>query len=201
MSRPSVIAVCGISGVGKTYLINRVVAGLEHVTRLSAGSIIAEARSSAHPEFLRKLPVDELDRSQELLIAGFSRALADIRSRLLLLDAHTVIDNGSDELYLVADSVFAALRPDGIIHVEAEPELIVRQREADSVRPRPSRSVKVLDNQQRASAQRAEQLAAGLGIWCARVRSGDVGTFESLLAVTLDEAQASVNDEVAPRDG
>lgn len=190
MSRPIVIAIFGLSGVGKTYLINRFVAESEHVERLSAGSIIAEARSIMDPEFLRKLPTNELDRSQELLIAGFPRTLENLTARLLLLDAHTVIDNGSDELYLVADSVFAALRPDGIIHVEAEPRVIARQREADTGRARPYRSVQVLDDQQRVSARRAEEVAAGLGVWCARISSGDVRAFGRLLNAALAELES-----------
>jgi adenylate kinase len=185
VSAPTIIVICGLSGVGKTYLINRFVAGNGYAARLSAGSIIAEARNITDPEFLRKLPANELDRSQELLIAGLPRILRNVTAPLVLLDAHTVIDNGSEGLYVVTDAVFAALRLHGIIHVEAEPEVIARQRDADTERARPHRSVKVLSDQQQVSARRAQEVAAGLNVWCARVRSGEVHAFEKLLTARL----------------
>jgi adenylate kinase len=181
MSRPIVIAICGLSGVGKTYLINRFLSANAHATRLSAGAVIAEARNTTDPEFLRQLPVDELDLSQELLIAGLPRAIKDANSSLLLLDAHTVIDNGSDDMYVVANEVFTALRPDGIIHVEADPAAIARQREADRERARPHRTAEILSQQQTLSARRAQEIADALGVWFKRVESGDFHTFEESL--------------------
>src|SRR5262245_54190385 len=129
MNRPTVIAVCGLSGVGKTYLIDEFLAENPDAARLSAGALVAEARQINDPEFLRNLPISELDRSQDLLVAGMPLALARVSAKLVLLDAHTVIDNG-DSLYIVTDAVFAALSPNGIIHVEARPETIARRREA-----------------------------------------------------------------------
>lgn len=180
MSRPSIIVACGLSGVGKTYLINTFLGANPHAARLSAGAIIAEARKITDPEFLRRLPVNELDRSQQLLIAGFPNMLSALNARLLLLDAHTVIDN-SDELYVVTDAVFAALAPDGIIHVEAEPSVIARQRQMDVERVRPFRSIQVLAEHQQISARRAQEVAARLNVWFASVRAGDAQTFSDLL--------------------
>jgi len=124
--------------------------------------------------------VNELERSQQLLIAGFPNSLAAVSGRLLFLDAHTLIDNG-DELYVVKDAVFAALAPDGIIHVEAEPSVIARQREADVGRVGPFRAIEVLAEHQQILAQRAQEVAACLGVWFARVQSGDAQKFAELL--------------------
>lgn len=182
-----VVLVCGVSGVGKTRLIRSFLASGADAATLSAGAIIADARKIQDPEFLRRLPADELLQSQELLIAGFRKLRPSLSQRLLILDVHTLIDNGR-ELYVIPDAVFSALEPNGIVHVQANPDSIALQRQLDVGRVRPVRSTQELADCQQRSAHRAEQIAEFLGIWSATVLSGDEPTFFKLLARYTDSS-------------
>lgn len=176
-----VVLVCGVAGVGKTSLIRDFVAGRPWAVTLSAGTIIAEARRISDPERLRTLPSNELERSQQLLVEGFSRILPTVAASLLLLDAHTVID-GNDGLYCVPFDVFERLKLDGVIHVEAQSAVIWERRRLDTQRVRPQRSVSDLAEYQRLSAERACQISSRLSTWIGHIEAGDQEQFERLLA-------------------
>lgn len=180
-----VILICGVSGVGKTRMARAFVSKHPSTVALSAGTIIGEARKINDPEFLRQLPVDEIDKNQQLLVAGFERLRSSLSADLILLDAHTVIDT-EHGLHTLPREVFKGLRPDGVIHVEADPADIYKQRELDRQRQRPVRSVANISEYQEMSRNRAREVAENLLVWMETVRSGDDPSFAQIIATRFE---------------
>src|SRR5258705_10790450 len=108
------ILVCGISGVGKTSLIQSSTKDFPNALRWRASDIIAQAREMSDPERLRLLPPLELLRSQELLVEGFRAHRELFPSELVILDAHSVIDT-DEGFFQVPVEVVSRLSPSGIV--------------------------------------------------------------------------------------
>lgn len=183
---PLTILVCGVSGVGKTHLINRVLQKIPDAVSLRASAIIGATRDNSDPEYLRALPTDELTRSQELLVRGFLERRCSLAGKRVLLDAHSVIDTGHPTgqviLLEIPTDVIARLEPSGIIHVEDSVKRIAERRNLDAVRSRPARSFEQLDAYQVRSLTICKQYEGALGIPLMRVDSGDEEEFTRAIA-------------------
>ena len=157
------IAVVGLSGVGKSTLIRGVSAG-RAVQHLQASALIQaeQARSALKvesPEALRLGPV--LD-NQALLVAAFHR-LVQPKPDLVLLDGHVLID-GRDGLVAIPSDTFAAVGCEAMILLRDAPDRILARRRADTGRPRPYRSALELASQQQLASSIADGICRTLGI-------------------------------------
>lgn len=170
------ILVCGISGVGKTKLLDDVVKLLPSSVVWRASEIIGAARNILDPETLRTLPAGEILQSQLLLVHGFDVQRRAFPDSLVLLDAHSVIDsdNGFIEIPIEVATHFA---PSGILHVSDEPSRILERRLADTKRVRPARSLGQLTGYQRRSIAVCEGYSVALNVPLIEIRSGDVDGF------------------------
>ncbi|UTS88165.1 AAA family ATPase [Rhizobium anhuiense] len=153
------IAVVGVSGVGKSTFLK---AAGEFLTfkHLTAGSLIGKAGAEKYEH--DSLRLQDIDENQELLVRGFARAKKTAGS-LIILDAHTVI-HGAAGLEVIGPRVFAALKPDAIAHVEADPAEILANRMGDQTRERPLLSIEDLADQQALSRAAAMEIAYTLSI-------------------------------------
>jgi adenylate kinase len=174
--RTPTILVFGVSGVGKTQTLDRVVAQLPGSVTWRASEIIGVARNTLDPEALRKLPLDEIRRSQELLLQGFTERRSASPNLLVLLDAHSVIDTESG-LVDIPVEVAARLGPSGIIHVSDDVARILERRLGDQQRVRPARSLGQLEEYQQRSVASSRLYSATLGVPLIEVRSGDRDAF------------------------
>ena len=181
---PPTVLVFGVSGVGKTSLIAQVLPRLTDALTWQAGEIIGEARQTSDPEYLRTLPSDKLEESQELLVKGFHARAGQRNGRLVLLDAHAVIDT-EHGLFDIAASIIARLEPIGLIHIEDDPAQILERRRLHAGRPRPSRTVEQLALYQDRSLGRCEHLARELALQLQRVISGDGERLERAVRMML----------------
>lgn len=156
------IAVCGVSGVGKTWLLSRLsdATGFAHV---SASSLLVAGRRL---EGLDRVGHDELstlsiDRNQFHIGLGYR----DFRSGYvdaLLLDCHVIID-AVDGIERINAATFQVLDVVAFVHLSARPELIYGRRETDTARSRPRRSATEIAVLQRESECWATELADQLG--------------------------------------
>lgn len=141
-----VVAVVGISGVGKTTFIKRLAEELP-IQHLTAGTLIEAGRA------IRLLDRDQIrlaniNDNQKLLIAGIEQA-RDESKRFIVMDGHVVI-HGPQGLEDLSSQVFSALNVDGMVHLSASPERILRNRVNDGSRDRPILSEQeILDHQLR----------------------------------------------------
>ena len=166
------ILVCGVSGVGKTALLTRVGDQMPQALVWRASELIGEARRTLDPEALRAMSAEEIQHSQDLLVHGICVRRASHPDRLVLLDAHSVIDSDAG-LIDVPVEVIARLHPSGIIHVSDDVAGIVKRRQADVTRVRPLRSVSELEAYQRRSLAACKRYEIELGIPLFEITSGD----------------------------
>lgn len=175
----TVVALTGVSGVGKTTFIHRLAKRIPF-QHLTGGSLIAQARDGTDVprDALRQF---DLDDNQRLLIKGFMAA-RDRTVETVLFDGHVVID-GPEGLMDVPVSVFQALGICLMVHLEADPVVIKRNREHDQRRARPLIDTEALQEQQRRSRRHATSIAQALNVECLVLQAKDLSVLEAQLSV------------------
>ena len=182
------LIVCGISGVGKTHQIRSVIEQLPDAVTWSASEIIGEARQNSDPEYLRLLPTDELAQSQEMLVHGFTQRVQTIGHRLVLLDAHCVLDIDTG-MFDISTDVMRRLGPLGFIHLEDQVERILERRTRDSKR-RPTRTLDQLHLYQERSRAVCKAFGATLGKPVLEVRSSGNADFLKAIQTLITGLQS-----------
>jgi adenylate kinase len=179
------VAVVGLSGVGKSSLIQRAAMDID-LLHLQASALIKQeqgyrAGSVCSSEELRLGPV--LD-NQALMIAAFSRLTHGVHS-LVVFDGHTIIDGPAGPISIPAD-VFRALGCLSMIFLWEEPELIVQRRKADHRRDRPALTANLLRQHQELAEHVGREICGELDIPLKLIKVDDQNAFqECLLAVGL----------------
>ncbi|MBS0234844.1 MAG: AAA family ATPase [Proteobacteria bacterium] len=159
----SVIALVGISGVGKSTLL-RSAAESVRFQHLQASALIKEAKElqSSSRVVTDDLRTADITDNQVLLVKGFGNA-RDPSQALLILDGHTIIDTPSG-LITIEPSVFAAVGVTEFIFVADEPKTILSRRANDTSRNRPERSAIELAHHQEQAVLAAFTAALNLRV-------------------------------------
>ncbi|MGY4506704.1 ATP-binding protein [Bradyrhizobium sp. USDA 3650] len=133
---PPVVAVAGLSGVGKSTVLTRL-KGVVPMQILQASALIKQARTSTDGASLTldALRAVDLDENQQLLVQGFARQV-DQTAPLVVLDCHTVIERPG-ALVCIDPRVFGLMNVKAIVFLEDKPEEIERRRKSDITRQRP----------------------------------------------------------------
>lgn len=173
-----VVALTGISGVGKTTFLRKLSAAREF-QHLTGGTLIAAARNKGS-DARDSLRHADLEENQRLLIQGFALE-KDPKANLIIVDGHVVIDNNSG-LARISSTVFESIDVSLILHLEADPVRIFKNRSEDTSRFRPIRDVETLAHHQAASREHARYVARSLQIDFCILSHGD----HSLVADSLD---------------
>jgi adenylate kinase len=133
----NVVAVFGISGVGKTTACKAFVKRNPEVVYVSASDVLGKL-GRVGGERLTRLSKEEVLENQALLEEGLPKVVSCFEGRTLLLDAQNVIDNGV-ELIELPSTTLRALHPRGMILLEADAADVYQRRIRD-VRSRPART-------------------------------------------------------------
>ena len=176
-----VVAVFGLSGVGKSWMISRY-AATANVAHVQASQLMRTAKAAqvgmtVTSEDLRRGPVIE---NQTLLTDAFAKVLA-VANKPIIFDGHCLVDV-DDHLVEVPTDVVRRLQTAGIILVHASADEIVRRRETDTTRIRPLRTADDLAAQQHRCRSICASYAHKLALELVQVRAGDERAFA--LAVT-----------------
>ena len=179
-----VVAVFGLSGVGKSWMISKFGNATE-VKHVQASQLIREARAEMtgwleSPEDLRRGAV--LD-NQAILIAAFSR-LNLTATTPIIFDGHSVIDAG-DHLVEIPVDVIRALAPAGLIFIMDDPAAIVARRASDVARERPVRSKGEIESHQDRALAVCRRYADELAISLKIVQSGNEPKFSEAVMPLL----------------
>jgi len=177
-----ITVIAGLSGVGKTFVIEKLIRESGSYLHLSAGSLIKKRLANLDRDRLRELEKGSILANQYLMIEQFKEELNTINSRFsIIFDAHMVIDN-DHELIEIPYEIFERLSPVRIIFLTDEAEKILERRKFDSSRKRPIRSIPEIIEQQNRSIIIAEKYSLRLSIPFIEIKSGDIQALSNVIA-------------------
>jgi adenylate kinase len=160
--RPTIVALTGLSGVGKSTLLAAITSRMRF-QHLQASALIKRGREIVLGQAVEQdqLRYSDLDENQRLLAQGLEASL-DPASQLVVLDSHTVIEweNGH---FLVESGVFAVAGIAGMIFLRDEAQEIVKRRANDQSRVRPRKDAADIARVQADAVTQAELICRKVG--------------------------------------
>ena len=189
-----ILPVFGISGVGKSSLINRIATENSRFIQISASTVI-EAISAFHDtkraesKGTRKTT---LLRIQEIAVREILKISKISERKFVILDAHNVIDVG-DDLVQIPVQVFESLSPMQLFFVYDDPKEIEKRRIGDTTRRRPQRRASKLADCQNIALDTAQTYARVLGIHLTQIKSGDLMAFRTAIDASIKNAAARID--------
>ena len=174
------IALLGLSGVGKSTLVERLAEELP-VLHLQASALIKaeQAYRAQNPDSSEVLRTGAVLSNQELMIAAFHRETANVILPVVF-DGHSIID-GMDGLIKIPAAVFLSLNLDAICFLSAEPGTIFDRRKNDGTRPRPERDAATLAEHQRIARETARDIAGEIGCKFVEISHADLEQLEGII--------------------
>jgi adenylate kinase len=158
-----VIGVFGVSGVGKTTLIERVLEQERAWVRISAGSLIEQHLPNVTRDSLRTLTTEQIISNQEAIIRGLAEQRKTTDAPLALFDGHLLVDTGRSSLEVPLD-VVRRLELEGMVFVHDVPHHIARRRTSDPKRTCAGRFENEIAEEQVRSRAIAESYASQLRV-------------------------------------
>ena len=160
-----VVAVFGLSGVGKSTTVAQVVAAADGLAAsVNAGDLIARRRTGGRgADGLRVLGAGEILSNQELLVEEVAVERRALGAPVLLLDGHCVIDNG-EELVPVPVGVVERLAVAAVVYLTADSAEMRARRRSDSSRKRPDLDAAELSRQQERGLAACTSYSVELGL-------------------------------------
>ena len=134
MGNQKIILVFGLSGVGKSTLVHKVLENRNDFERVSGGSLIDCNKKTENRDELRVLPSDEILDNQKQLIKNFAKVKTELGHKHIIFDGHCIIKNGPSITEVPTD-IIKKLFPNIIVFVEATAKEIIERRKNDSSRP------------------------------------------------------------------
>lgn len=160
--KPTIVALTGLSGVGKSTLLVAVAERLRF-QHLQASALIKRGRETVLAQAVEQdqLRYSDLDENQRLLVLGLEASL-DPANQLVVLDSHTVIERENDH-FLVDPGIFAAVGIAAMVFLRDEPQEIAKRRASDQSRVRPRKDAADLAKVQGAAITQAELICRKMG--------------------------------------
>ena len=161
--KQSVVALVGISGVGKSTLL-KAASDRWLFQHLQASALIKEARETITPVPIAADDLRQADNNdnQALLVLGFNNARSP-DAPLIVLDGRSVIDTPSGPVR-IESRVIAQLGITQFIFLADNPQAIGLRREKDQSRTHPQRSPEELDDHQTQALRNAFTVARHLDV-------------------------------------
>jgi adenylate kinase len=179
-----VVAVFGLSGVGKSWLIARMIHS-EPMMHVQASQLLRDEKAAITGQTVTNeaLRTGAVLDNQSLLVRAFSR-VHSAATMPIIFDGHCVVDSAAG-LIEIPPEVIEALSISGIVFIEDQPGAIVERRAGDTTRTRPIRSeseIELHQNQALATCLKyAARLQAGLRV----VQAGDEPAFRSAIMAIM----------------
>lgn len=186
MKKNYVIAVCGLSGVGKSTLIRSISSRADFLHWTASELIKAQLNKKAGVEnSSEQLRKGDIENNQTILIDGFKEQ-AQHHEAVIVLDCHTLIDTPAGIEYIPSE-VFENIGISKFLFLWAEPREIKKRREKDVNRDRPIRSSEQLSDHQSLSLSATIQIATQLKVPLTLVTDIESGAVELLSSIEIGE--------------
>jgi adenylate kinase len=128
--------VVGIPGVGKSTVVDKVVAGYKGAKLVNFGTVMFEEALARKwvkgRDEMRKMPVERQKRLQKAAASKIARMTGE----MVLVDTHLFIRTDEGFWPGLPFEVVRAMKPTHLVLVVAKPEEIAKRRSADSTRVR-----------------------------------------------------------------
>lgn len=182
LKQHKIIVIAGLSGVGKSFLIEKAKRDITSIVHFSAGALIKKYFAEMDRDQLRLLNPNAVLQNQYVLIEQFNQELGYLSGpSLILFDAHMIIDS-DDRITEIPFDIFFKLTPSQIIFLYEEPNIIIERRKKDALRIRPTRSIDQIEKQQDLSLAMAEDYACRLSIPFTSLKSSDKNSLSKIIA-------------------
>lgn len=178
----SVVAIFGVSGVGKSTLIRRFISDHQDWTHVSAGSLLKNALKAQDRDALALSGKSIIETNQGILVNEFWSEINSTKSNQILFDGHSVVNNGK-EIVLVPLQNLREFRFCKIIYVYADAPTILKHRETDSARKRLMLGLREIETEQRLAMSHSQECALQLSIPFVEIESGDLVGFRKAMLV------------------
>jgi len=180
-----VVAVFGLSGVGKSWLIARLICS-EPIMHVQASQLLREEKAAitgrtVTSEALRTGAV--LD-NQSLLVRAFSR-VRSAATMPIAFDGYCVVDSAAGLVEIPAE-VIDALSVSGIVFIQDRLGTIVARRAGDTGRIRPIRSEAEIELHQNQAMATCVKYATRLRVGLHVVQAGDEPAFRTAITSVFD---------------
>lgn len=142
-----IIGIFGVSGVGKTTLIEHMRSAEPDWVHVSGGTLIQESRQTQLRDDLRVVSHDIILTNQTVMLESLSALKHSLKTPLLIFDGHLTID-AADGVFDVPMEVVSMLGLSAMVFVHDDPESILRNRSSDKTRQRSKRSGKEIGQEQ-----------------------------------------------------
>jgi adenylate kinase len=166
-----VIALLGISGVGKSSMAGRIVRASPDILHLTAGGLLRDALNRP-AEHLRKSTRNSVLDNQKILVDALRRERVGRWQIPVLLEVHSIIDN-DHELIDVPTDIMRNLDVKALLVLEESADEILTRRQKDT-RERPERGLAEIIAQQNRSSSLAGKYAYELSIPIKFIKSDDI---------------------------
>ena len=155
--------------MGKTTACDRLVILRPDVRRYAASELLRAATRRSSEE-LRTASAGRIRDNQKLIRAELQRRLEPGVSGPVVIEAHSVIDNGT-QLVAIPLAVVADLEPSRLVLLEAAPKVILRRRASQAEGRGVVRDPKQIGYHQDAALTQAQEYARELGLPLYRLRT------------------------------
>lgn len=165
-----VVFVCGLSGIGKSSLIEHAVTDRPSIRHVRASDLLASAGKP-----IRNLRATDVLENQPAFI---ELATAEIRkSTHVLIDGHLLIESLDGPISL-PDNCLDTLQIDAVIIVTADAEKLLNRRENAGLG---TISKEEIEKLMAIESENAQRLAHRRGVEFVKIKSGDINTFVAQL--------------------
>lgn len=174
------IFVIGLSGVGKTSIIQRFVEENSDYLHLEASKIIKQVTGIQVLEKIRLLPKNKIIENQDILIKELSKYKNSFDK--IILDGHLLINNSQELIPIPIDTIRKIL-PNRMILIEGNANDILLHRKNDLYKTRPNQLLVEIEEEQLELQKIAVKYCDELNIRLDIVNFEDYSRFRQILSL------------------
>ncbi|NCO04301.1 MAG: AAA family ATPase [Alphaproteobacteria bacterium] len=158
-----IVAVLGVSGVGKTTIINNFVSNYPLWLHIEAGKLLSNALPEIPYDALKDLSDDAIIKNQFLIIDAFNKIVCQTEFKNIIFNGHMIIEKKNNYLLLPC-SILSDIGIDEIIHIKEKPQTILKFKLSDDSRDRVYLTEEIIRKIQEKSIAHARECSMKLNI-------------------------------------